>query len=53
MSRDEGNPNRDEVRLGWKDYLALFAAALETVGLPILVFIFVVVLVLVLTRSIR
>ncbi|GEM_PF-4634638 len=53
MSKDEGEPTDDSVRLGWKDYLALFAAALETVGLPVLVFIFVVVVVLVLTRSIR
>ena len=53
MSSDGREPKDDSVRLGWKDYLALFAAALETVGLPILVFILVVAVILVLTRAIR
>ncbi len=53
MSKDGGEPRDDSIRVGWKDYLALFAAALETVGLPVLIFILVVAVVLVVTRFIR
>jgi hypothetical protein len=36
-----------EQKLGWKDYVALFIASLETILLPVLIFILVVLLLLV------
>jgi len=39
--------------LTWRDYLAIFVAAVETVGLPLLVFIVVVLIVLALSRLVR
>ena len=46
--RDDGGAD-----LTWRDYLALFVAAVETVGLPLLVFIIVVLIVLVVARLVR
>jgi len=47
---EEGGPGKEErVGLGWKDYLALAIASLETVLLP-LVLLVVVILALVLLR---
>ena len=39
--------------LTWRDYLAIFVAAVETVGLPLLVFIVVVLIVVALSRFVR
>jgi hypothetical protein len=50
LSGTEGGGEGGGVRLGIRDYLALFLAALETVGLPLLVFIAVVFLILILAK---
>ena len=51
--RQKGGTDEDVVGLTWRDYLALFVAALETVGLPLLIFIVVVIIVLIIARIVR
>lgn len=46
----EGRGKEDGKRLGWKDYLALFIALLQTVALPILVLIVAILAALVILR---
>ena len=48
--RQKGERDDDAGDLTWRDYLALFVAAVETVGLPLLVFIIVVLIVLAVAR---
>jgi hypothetical protein len=50
--REKGEAE-DAVGLTWRDYLALFVAAVETVGLPLLIFMLVVIVLLVITRFLR
>ncbi len=53
LSDEDEEEKRPSVRLNLRDYIALFFAALETVGLPLLVFIFVVALVIVLSKVLK
>jgi hypothetical protein len=48
---DDGS--EEKVRLGWKDYLALFVAFLTTVFLPLLVLIVVLVAILLFSAALR
>ena len=45
-----GTAGDDGKRLGWKDYLALFIALLQTVALPILLLIVIILLALAILR---
>jgi len=45
-----GAAGDDGKRLGWKDYLALFIALLQTVALPILLLIVIILLALAILR---
>ncbi|MDA4114640.1 MAG: hypothetical protein OK474_11395 [Thaumarchaeota archaeon] len=54
MVRRRGKGETDDAAgLTWRDYLALFVAAVETVGLPLLIFMLVVIILLVLSRLVR
>jgi len=44
---------KEKVGLSWRDYLALFLAALETAGLPLLILILIIAIVLALSRLVR
>lgn len=49
---EEDGPERSH-HLGWKDYLALFIAMLQTVALPLVIMILVVLVFVVLASYIR
>ncbi|HLQ03770.1 MAG TPA: hypothetical protein VK114_03130 [Nitrososphaerales archaeon] len=50
-NREEGNRGKEEkVGLGWKDYLALAIASLETVLLPLVVLVIVILALVLLLR---
>ena len=50
MSDDDERPGGEPARLGWRDYLAIFIAVLQTIGLPMLVLILVILAVLAIGR---
>lgn len=44
--RDSGDDKKNETRLGWKDYAALFIAFVETIALPLVILIVILFAVL-------
>jgi hypothetical protein len=50
--RDRGRTDDQSLHLGWKDYLALFVALLETVALPVVVLIVILLIFLLLIRAV-
>jgi hypothetical protein len=54
LSEDDGSKGSgSSVGIGLRDYFALFLAALETVGLPILVFVVVVIVLVFVAKFVR
>jgi hypothetical protein len=50
MLREQGS---EDLHLGWKDYVALFIAFVETIALPLVILIVILVVVLVLLGLFR
>lgn len=48
----DGSDNHD-VRLGWKDYLALFIAFVETIALPLVIVIALLLVLLIILGVVR
>lgn len=50
MPDDEEGSDEPKVTLGWKDYLALFIAFIETIALPLVIMLVIVLVMLALIR---
>ena len=54
MPEEEVDGSKDrEVTLGWRDYLALFVALVETVALPLVILIIILIVILALSAAVR
>ncbi len=50
MSGDEDGKEERDATLGWRDYIALFIAFIETIGLPLLIMVAVILVILAVVR---
>jgi hypothetical protein len=51
LSGDDGS--KEHARLGWRDYLALFVAIVQTVALPIVILIVILIAILLVSAAVR
>lgn len=49
----DGEDARDHPRLGWKDYLALFVAFIQTVALPLVILVAILIAVVLVSAALR